>query len=1049
MSDWDLIVPETFYSSPKTPTVPKKTAKKAPKKAIPSAESTPAHPPANPPSTQPKLRKKKRDNWQKADDILATITKDFRSLGAFLEVVFYNRISGVPDPRTPRHARAAAAFLGGESNVTMGTIINLIYNHRQSRAPKGSGQYLLDFSPPDVASPRDIDYARPSLSTWALQIVDLELRRQVGRLTQNDPADPTDTTQLRASTNGRAKKVRLATWDTLGRVSIPFIATTYKRRSRAVWYATECMGTSWGNQFIDALPKPLRQRLPCTSTGSMAICLQNHVDEKRIFSRFGFTVHDSTARACLDSLTDSSLAKLRESVAEGIANGTMYWQIVLDNVQQYCRQRDHRLGRQDVLKVGTAATAILLEDCAPGAFNLQDHLDRVMKQERRELTIDSLYGDIDMGYIHELTALHWVRILVHFIPQLAYLRREVAAALNSERMTKHRLPKGRINVVQPLGTNAEKSTETQGMMRALLDSWAQMGLDEKALEGLIFMARGDGASFAAMMGIKKYLSAHPAHYKAFRNLVPPGPEIWHARWTQLNAISSNSYGPATGTDPSCLSKSATAAGAKRPSNLKKVDFFPTSRSMMLFFEARVLDCWRIWFKAEDIIEYFAKPMQNPPDLHGLWAAARKLVKRYASQQAYTNALSKEFSDSAHVDMKVPSGTTWIAPVARQTEQEETVGEPEEDEADPVIVDEPGEEEQVVSDSEEGGKKRKKKKKRPTVHVEADGFTGDRVLANEVLFLQDMGWWIIAAHAVPDGEIGRVWEIMKLWIMSFSGSGNHNYTNYLLETYCLHRYEASKDFSDAMLNNWLISTTGHKYVELDWSQEYFNKWLEEMVEHKGGDFDDRFYRHTLAPNVNHFLRIKQMETAFELKPRSKTHGAPHLRNEFQNLLRMHREDELHLFRPGRTMGHASLNFFERGYEKLEDNRIAKFIQESTAYSDITKDVLNGEEHDDWDEEKQKKFDAMLLQDPEQDSDEESESERESEDGDDAGDIGVHGILYSDEESDDEDAESLGLGGQDSEDNLEGDEENEELSEIEEEQMDNYVNPGDDLGSEDED
>ncbi|KAJ7501287.1 hypothetical protein B0H11DRAFT_1992683 [Mycena galericulata] len=61
-----------------------------------------------------------------------------------------------------------------------------------------------------------------------------------------------------------------------------------------------------------------------------------------------------------------------------------------------------------------------------------------MKQERRQLTIDSLYADIDWPYIHELTALLWVRILVHFIPQLDYLRAEVTSLLASEAMTKHR-----------------------------------------------------------------------------------------------------------------------------------------------------------------------------------------------------------------------------------------------------------------------------------------------------------------------------------------------------------------------------------------------------------------------------------------------------------------------------------------------------------------------------------------------------------------------------------------------------------------------------------
>ncbi|KAJ7782623.1 hypothetical protein B0H16DRAFT_1255415, partial [Mycena metata] len=46
----------------------------------------------------------------------------------------------------------------------------------------------------------------------------------------------------RASTNGRAKNIRLATWDAFGRVSIPRIASTYKRRARGLWYVTECCG---------------------------------------------------------------------------------------------------------------------------------------------------------------------------------------------------------------------------------------------------------------------------------------------------------------------------------------------------------------------------------------------------------------------------------------------------------------------------------------------------------------------------------------------------------------------------------------------------------------------------------------------------------------------------------------------------------------------------------------------------------------------------------------------------------------------------------------
>ncbi|KAJ7701193.1 hypothetical protein B0H17DRAFT_1128481 [Mycena rosella] len=118
----------------------------------PIAVTTPATPSQQPtitPSTQPRLRKPKQDDWQKADAILATITKDFRSLGHFLEVIFYNHISGVPDPRTTRHVRVITAFLGGETNVMMATIIDLICNHRLSCVPKDSPEDAMNFSPPD------------------------------------------------------------------------------------------------------------------------------------------------------------------------------------------------------------------------------------------------------------------------------------------------------------------------------------------------------------------------------------------------------------------------------------------------------------------------------------------------------------------------------------------------------------------------------------------------------------------------------------------------------------------------------------------------------------------------------------------------------------------------------------------------------------------------------------------------------------------------------------------------------------------------------------
>jgi hypothetical protein len=85
------------------------------------------------------------------------------------------------------------------------------------------------------------------------------MARQIGALTQNDPDNPDNITQLCASTNGRAKLACLATWDDLGRVSIPRMAMTYKRCAPGVWYITECMGMPTVNgvshHFVIALER--------------------------------------------------------------------------------------------------------------------------------------------------------------------------------------------------------------------------------------------------------------------------------------------------------------------------------------------------------------------------------------------------------------------------------------------------------------------------------------------------------------------------------------------------------------------------------------------------------------------------------------------------------------------------------------------------------------------------------------------------------------------------------------------------------------------------
>ena len=318
---------------------------------------------------------------------------------------------------------------------------------------------------------------------------------------------------------------------------------------------------------------------------------KSHIDVKHVYSRFGNIVSDNTVRKALDSMTGSSLSILRDSVRAATERGQTEWCLILDNVQEYCPVYEGGIARESILKVGTAATAIHI-DCKPGAFDLETHLLRVAQMDRKKMTVETLRADIDWDHLRNVQMLHWVRVLVDYVPDLNFLSSQVSDRFRSSPIAKHRMREGRKTIVQPLGTNAEREIETQGMARALLDFDEQMGLGPEAAAKLLSWVRGDGASYATILRLQKYVAPIPDNQKSFRNRIAT-PEIWHAKATKINAIAANHYGPATSKDPSSLSRSSNAAGFKRPTNLSSCDFYPTVRSMTLIWEAHVLDCWRL------------------------------------------------------------------------------------------------------------------------------------------------------------------------------------------------------------------------------------------------------------------------------------------------------------------------------------------------------------------------------------------------------------------------------------------------------------------------
>ncbi|KAF8952164.1 hypothetical protein BDZ97DRAFT_1909450 [Flammula alnicola] len=163
------------------------------------------------------------------------------------------------------------------------------------------------------------------------------------------------------------------------------------------------------------------------------------------------------------------------------------------------------------------------------------HLSRVAQMERKKMTVETLRADIDWHHLRNVQMLHWVRVLVDYVPDLNFLSSQISARFRSPPIAKHRMREGRKTVVQPLGTNAEREIETQGMARALLDFDEQMGLGPEAATELLSWVHGDGASYATILRLQKYVCHIPDNHKSFRNRIAT-PEIWHAKATKINSI---------------------------------------------------------------------------------------------------------------------------------------------------------------------------------------------------------------------------------------------------------------------------------------------------------------------------------------------------------------------------------------------------------------------------------------------------------------------------------------------------------------------------------
>ena len=155
---------------------------------------------------------------------------------------------------------------------------------------------------------------------------------------------------------------------------------------------------------------------------------------------------------------------------------------------------------------------------------------------------------------------------------------------------------------------------------------------------------------------------------------------------------------------------------------------------------------------------------------------------------------------------------------------------------------------------------------------------------------------------------------------------------MLEMICILELESSPVLRDVFLRNWLVNPSGEpgRTMEGDLYQEHLNRELEEAIGRGGSEWDSKFIRQVVAPNVQRFIELKnEWGTGVGLGERSGRHTVPHSRPEIRTLLATYKEEGLHTFRSGRTYTSSSTtNTFRDGAVNLEKDKLQKFKNDTT-------------------------------------------------------------------------------------------------------------------------
>ncbi|KAH9033154.1 hypothetical protein EDB83DRAFT_2229397, partial [Lactarius deliciosus] len=180
--------------------------------------------------------------------------------------------------------------------------------------------------------------------------------------------------------------------------------------------------------------------------------------------------------------------------------------------------------------------------------------------------------------------------------------------------------------------------------------------------------------------------------------------------------------------------------------------------------------------------------------------------------------------------------------------------------------------------------------------------GDMVFENAILFLRDGLILREFSDAIKSGDSGHVLLVLKLWALSFRGSGRSKYAYEVLHLLHNVTHVWPEPVVRIVLNNWLVNPTrkANSFVKLDLMQEHLNYWIKNYYQAHGSGVSWEWLA-TISPCIEVLRRLAtEVNNTLGSKQGSR-HASADLTKDIKILMDSLEQNNVYKEVLGRTLG----------------------------------------------------------------------------------------------------------------------------------------------------